>query len=199
MFFDLASKEVIGGIATVVGIAGYVPYFIGLHRGKLRPHIFSWFIWGLIMETVFILQWEHNAGPGAWITGMSSVFCIIICLLGWKAGEKNITRADWAVLMVCQLAVPLWYVIQQPVFTMLLLTVIELVGFYPTFRKSWHDPYGESTLSYFITALKFVISIFAIQNFTVVNWMYPAALFAVNIILVSTLLLRRRALSARNS
>ena len=194
MIQDLSHKEIIGIVATAIGIAGYIPYFVGLHRGNLRPHIFSWFIWGLIMETVFILQWENSSGPGAWITGMSSVFCIAICLMGWKDGEKNITRADWIVLMVCQLAVPLWYVIHQPFFTMLLLTVIELIGFYPTFRKSWEDPSGESALSYSITGLKFVISLFAIESFTPVNWLYPAALVLVNILLVGMLLWRRYAL-----
>ena len=137
----IMSKEIIGAIALAIGVIGYIPYFIGMYKNTVKPHIFSWFIWGLIMETVFIIQWENHSGPGSWVTAISSLFCIIVCLFGWKDGDKNIKRSDWTVLVVCQLAIPLWYVIQNPVFTMILLTVIEIVAFYPTFHKSWWCPY----------------------------------------------------------
>lgn len=185
------NKEIFGFLATVIGMVGYVPYFYGMYRGQVKPHIFSWFIWGVIMETVCIIQWEHNSGPGAWVTGVSSIFCIIICLLGWRDGEKNITRGDWIVLMVCQIAIPFWYVVNKPIFTMLLLTIIKLVAFYPTFRKSWSKPYEESALSYSITGSKFAVSLLAIESFTAVNWLYPAVLVAANVLLVSVIMFRR--------
>ena len=188
------NKEIFGLIATAIGIAGYVPYFLGMYRGKVKPHIFSWFIWGLIMETIFIVQWEHNSGPGAWVTGVSSVFCIIVCVLGWRDGVKHITRDDWIVLLVCQLAIPFWYVIHKPLFTMLMLTIIELIAFYPTFRKAWIKPYEESALSYSITGSKFAASLLAIESFTAINWLYPVVLIVVNVALVSVLFLRRSVL-----
>lgn len=195
----VSTKEIMGIAATVVGLIGYVPYLFGMYRGKVKPHIFSWFIWGLIMETVFIIQWENNAGPGAWVTALSAVFCIIICIYGWRDGDRNITRSDWIVLMVCQLAIPLWYIISQPMFTIILLTTIEIVAFYPTLRKSWQNPYDEFILSYSITGSKFVISLFAIESFTPVNWLYPSVLFIANLILVSVLFVRRNAIRRRIS
>ena len=36
----------------------------------------------------------------------------------------------------------LWYVLEDPLWTVLVLTVVDSVGFIPTVRKSYHAPYS---------------------------------------------------------
>ncbi len=46
-------KEIIGGIAVALTFIAYIPYYRDILKGKTRPHIYSWSLWGLL--TVLIV------------------------------------------------------------------------------------------------------------------------------------------------
>lgn len=53
----LELKEIIGMITVILGIVGYIPYLRDVLRGKTKPHVYTWFVWGLITLIIFALQW----------------------------------------------------------------------------------------------------------------------------------------------
>ena len=183
------------GIASIlVGILGYLPYFIGLYRKRLRPHVFSWFLWGFLMSIIWIGQIESNAGPGAWITGMSALVCLAIAAAAYRIGDKDITQSDWFCFIAGLLGIPLWFFTKDPLYSILFLTLIDSIAFVPTLRKLWLKPNGESALSYSITMTKFMVSFFAIKEHNLATSVYPAVMIIMNIVLVSTILWRRKTL-----
>lgn len=64
----------------------------------------------------------------------------------------------------------------------------------PTIRKSYHKPHEETLVHYVLAGLKFVFAIFALDNYTLVTWLYPASLVAANLFFVFMLMVRRRKL-----
>ena len=78
----------------------------------------------------------------------------------------------------------------------MLITVIDALGFVPTFRKSYSRPFEETAVTYAISGLKFVVAILALENLSLVTWLYPASLVLMNGLFVGMVLTRRRQLSA---
>jgi hypothetical protein len=72
--------------------------------------------------------------------------------------------------------------------------LIDIFAFIPTFRKSFTKPEQETATTYALDALKFFLSILALEAFTPVTYLYPAAIVLLDSSFVAMLLIRRRQL-----
>lgn len=187
-------KVALGIIATIIAFVSYVPYFRDIIRGQTKPHAFSWLIWGLLTGIAFIGQLIDNAGPGSWVTGFTTIVCLFIFIFALQRGEKHITKSDQISLAGAIMAIGLWLVTSDPLLAIILITVIDALGFYPTFRKSFYKPDQETAITYTLSAVKFAIAILALETYTIITWLYPASLVVMNAGFVVMLLVRRRRL-----
>jgi hypothetical protein len=188
-------KLTIGATATIMAIIGYVPYFRDIFANRTKPHAFSWFIWGVLTAIGFAGQVAGGAGPGAWVTGLTAAVCFIISIIGFTKGRKNIILVDWLSLLGAAIALYFWYLTKNPLIAMILITIIDALGFFPTFRKSYFRPHEETLSTYFLSGLKFLLSLFALNNFTVITSLYPLSLVVMNWLFIGMLVIRRRQLA----
>jgi len=185
-----------GLLSVVVMLAARVSYFTSIWQGKTQPHAFSWFIWGVISSIGFAAQFAEGAGAGSWARGFGAVTCFVLVGISLTRGERNITRADWTTLCIALLAVPLWVLMKTPLWSVVLVCLIDTAGYLPTVRKSWHKPRSESALSYSLGSLGAVLTLLAIENYTVSTWLYPAVLAVSNGAMAVFLILRAARLPA---
>lgn len=185
-------KAVVGFTAIVIGFIGYVPYFQNIFNGKTKPHAFSWLIWGILTAIAFFGQIEGNAGPGAWVTGFSAAICLVIFLIALIKGSKDFPLVDWLALAGSALALLLWYLTNSPLAAVILITIIDALGFIPTFRKSFYRPNEETTFTFSMSALKFSLGIIALNEYSIITVLYPLSLVITNIVFVSMVLTRRK-------
>lgn len=189
------TQEIIALISIAIGVWSYAHYGIAIYQGKTRPHVFSWFVWGLLTGIAWAAQFHEKAGPGAWVTGSTALVCFAIAFVSLRVGEKNITRSDWWTFCAALAAIPLWYFTNNPLWAVLLITAIDALAFYPTFRKSWLKPGEEAILAYGLSALKFGFSLLALENFTFTTSFYPASLVVMNGVFVVMVLIKRKAIA----
>ena len=196
---DLLSKELLAGIAILITLAGYAQYFRNIIKGHTKPHLFSWLIWGTLTAIAFAAQISDNAGPGAWITALTAVISFIIVVYACFVGEKEISRGDWATFISALIAIPVWLITDNPVWSVWIVTIIDALGFYPTYRKSWYKPHEETVFHYFMAGLKFVLALMALENFTLITALYPFSLVVMNGVFVILILMRRRAINEKTN
>ena len=187
-------KHILGIIAILIALYSYIPYFRDIFLGKTKPHAFSWLIWSLLTGIAFVAQLVDNAGPGAWVTGVTALVCFLIFVAALRNKEKDITRSDWVSLIGAGIALAFWFITKGPLVSVILVTIIDALGFFPTFRKSFHKPHQETAQTFFLSGLKFVFAIIALENYTVVTWLYPLSLIIMNWVFVTMLLIRRNSL-----
>lgn len=191
----MTTAEFLGWFGAGLGLLGYVPYFISIIKNKTKPHAFSWFVWGLLTAIAYFAQIADGAGPGAWATGFTAVACFVIVIAAIFKGEKEITRSDWIAFISALAAIPVWYATKDPLWAIILVTIIDMIAFYPTFRKSWHKPHEEEPLAYGISGMKFFIALFALENVTITTALYPLSLVIMNWIFVGMVLSRRKTMA----
>ena len=186
-------KELIGIIAVILTFVGYVPYIQDTISGKTKPHVYTWFIWGFITLLAFGLQISDHAGPGAFVTLAAAIVCLFIFVLGFfKRGDTKITKSDTAFLIAALIAMGIWLFADQPVLSVVLLSIIDMLGFGPTIRKSWNKPYGETLISYEINTFRFCLALLALNNYTLITTLYPATWVLANGLFSIFLIVRRR-------
>ncbi len=188
-------KYFIGIIAVLLTFVGYVPYLRDTIKGKTKPHIYSWFLWGFVTLIAFALQVSGKAGVGSLVTLAAALISFVIFVLGLKSGKKDITKADTAFFIAALIAIVIWVFAKQPVVSVILISTIEMLGFVPTVRKSWNKPYSETLFTYELNAFRHGLSIFALQRYSIVTWLYPVTWVLANGLFSIMLLMRRKQLS----
>lgn len=135
------SKEFFGAIALILTFVAFYPYIRGILRNEIRPHVFSWFIWGAGTVVVFTAQLTDGAGIGAWVIGVSGLITLSVAVLALKkSGDTNIVKMDWVFLILAGSALPLWFITETALSAVIVLTVVDLLGFGPSIRKVYVAP-----------------------------------------------------------
>jgi RsiW-degrading membrane proteinase PrsW (M82 family) len=170
----LEVKEIIGVLAILVGLASFYPYIRSILRGETKPHLFSFIIWGIISVVVFAAQLADGGGMGAWATGASGLFCIMVAILSYQRLEEiEITRSDWVFFITSLCAIPLWLVMQSPLGSVILLTFIDVVAFFPTIRKTFDKPDEENLPGHVMGAVSCALSLFALGHYSIITVLHP--------------------------
>jgi hypothetical protein len=187
-------KDAFGLLSLVLSIVSYVPYLRSIFVANTRPHAFTWLVWGAVMAIAFVAQLHGRAGAGSWATGLSAAFCLCIGVIALFRGEKHITRGDWIALLTTLAAIPLWVATSDPLWSVLLVTAIDAVAYYPTFRKSWAKPDEELASKYVLTVVRYLFSLLALERYTIVTTVYQLVSILMEAGIVAMLLWRRAAL-----
>jgi hypothetical protein len=189
------TKELLGAAATALTFAIFVPYVRDIRRGTTRPHVFSWVVWGLGTCIVFFAQLAGGAGVGAVPIGVSAMVTGWIAWLAYRRrGDLAITRSDRAFFVAALAALPSWFVTRDPLWAVVILTLVDLFGFGPTLRHAWSHPQTESASFFALAAVRNLLVVLALERYSWTTVLFPAAVGAGCLALAVVLLARRQAL-----
>lgn len=190
---DIEFKLLFSGLAITLAFIAFVPYIRSILKGRTRPHVFSWFIWGITTVIVFFAQLEADGGVGAWPIGVSGVITVAVAVLAFiKRADISITRTDWTFFAAALASLPFWYLTSDPLWTVVVLSVVDLFGFGPTIRKAYAFPHQESQLFFFSLALRNGFAILALESYSVTTVLFPLSITLACTVLLTMVAYRRR-------
>lgn len=191
-------KEVLSAIAILLTFTAFIPYIRTIISGAIRPHVFSWIIWGVTTFLVFFAQIEGRGGVGAWPIGVSGIITLFVAFLSYmKRADITITKTDWIFFCSALASLPLWYFTSDPLWAVIILTVVDVLGFGPTFRKAYNFPHSESLLFFSLFAVRNLLAILALEYFSMTTVLFPAAIAVACIVLIA-MILKLRWATAKN-
>jgi hypothetical protein len=181
--------------SILLTIGAYVPYARAIRLGEVKPHFYSWVIWSLTTSIVFLAQLAADGGAGAWPTGVSALITIYVAALAWwLKSDLSVTPLDRGFLAAALAALPAWFFTADPLWSVVILTLVDALGFGPTLRKLWHFPYEESLLFYALFVLRSVLSIVALETLNLTTVLFPAMMVSACTLVCVLLCQRRRAI-----
>ena len=184
LFFGIAS--------SIAAVFIFIPYIQDIFRNKTKPHAYSWLIWSILLTVGVAAAFKEGAGYGAWASTINAALCLSVFFLSLQYGTKNITRFDTICLLGALLAIALYLLLADPLLAVIVVALIDFVGFLPTMRKGYAEPWTETPSAFAIATLANSLSLFAIQNYTIVTVLYVATLVLTNAMMLAILLARRR-------
>lgn len=184
--------KALGLLAIVLTIWALYPYIRSIHLGKMKPHIFSWIIWGSTTVVVGIAQFVEKGGAGSWAIIFSGLITYYIAYLAFiHKSDTSITLTDKVFLGLSMSAIPFWVLTSNPLWAVLILTSVDIMGYAPTFRKSYTNPYEESMPLFSIMTGRNFIAALALEHYSLTTLLFPVATGIANIVLISMILVQR--------
>lgn len=182
-------------VAALLGLASnvaFVPYLRDIFKRRTEPHAYTWLIWCITQGTATAGLWYGGGGWGGLGLMLGTVLVFLVFLLSFKYGTKNITRSDTLVLVAAIAAVLVWWQLHQPLLAVLMVSAIDALGYIPTLRKSFSEPWSETMSSWIIFSVGNFVSLFGLGAYNLLTVTYLMTIMSANIILIILLVLRRR-------
>lgn len=173
-------KLVLGVVTALFALPTFIPYIRDIIAGKTEPHTYSWLIWTILQTIGVIAGLRAGGGYGLWGLALGAFFCSVIFLLSLRYGTKNITRFDAYCLAAALVTLALYLFTDNGLLAVSLVAVIDFVGFLPTFRKGWEEPYSETLFTFGLSAFGNLLSMFALQEYTLTTVLYVGSLLFTN-------------------
>lgn len=185
-------KEGLSAIAIALTVIAFYPYVRSILKGETKPHVFSWVIWGSTTFVVFLAQLDGGAGVGAWPIGISGVITIFVTIVAYiKRADISITKVDWLFFISAMSSLPFWYLTSDALWAVVILTVVDVLGFGPTVRKAYNDPYSESLSFFMLFMIRNLIVILALEYYSYTTFLFPAVIAAACACLIVMIQFRR--------
>lgn len=173
----MSLQEVFGLASIVLTVVAFLPYLGAIRSGTVVPHFFSWLIWSLTTAIVFLAQLAADGGYGAWPTGISALITFYVTWLAYVLRtDISITRSDRFFMAGALASLPAWFLTDDPLWSVVILTTVDVLGFGPTLRKAWSHPYEESFQFYLLFVIRSGLSIPALTSRNPTTLLFPLAM-----------------------
>ncbi|NJM45259.1 MAG: hypothetical protein HC860_03125 [Alkalinema sp. RU_4_3] len=104
---------------------------------------------------------------------------------------KVLHRIEIAILVALS-AIPLCYLPVDPLWAVVIATIVDLLGFGPTFRKVYANPHAESLGFFGLFAVRNGIAMMALESYSIATLLFPAAVGMGCLLLMLMIVYRRR-------
>ncbi|TGK87461.1 hypothetical protein EHQ24_02720 [Leptospira noumeaensis] len=175
-FISIELRSLITGIAIFLTFYAYIPYIKGIWTGTIRPHVFSWIIWGATTFIVFFAQIAGNGGVGSLPIGVSGIITILVAYIAYrKRGDIEITKFDWFFFGLAVSSLPFWFYFSDPLAAVIVLSIADILGFIPTFRKGYFLPNSEPVGFYLIFLFRNFLAMAGLAEWNTTTLLFPGS------------------------
>lgn len=185
-------KTISAILSVIIGSVAFYPYIRDIFLKRTQPHSYTWLIWGLTQGVAVAGLWYGNGGLGALELTVGTALVFVVFLFSLKYGTKNITRNDTIVLIIAFLAILVWWQLDNPVLAVIMVSVIDAVGFIPSIRKSWVEPWSETISSWALFSIGNLFAIIALADYNLLTLTYLITITVGNIAILMICVWRRR-------
>jgi hypothetical protein len=188
-------RDLLGLLSVALAIVAAVIYIAQTVRGEVRPHPLSWFLFGILSLTGYLVQRDEGARQGSWTLLAMTLICFLFVIVSVVRGERSFSRREWAFLIAGGAVFVVYLFTKQANVAAALTTLVDALGYGPTFVRGWSQPKKDSVASFALNGVKFVPSLMAMDPISFATSSYPATLMVLNAAVAIMLVMRRRALA----
>lgn len=185
-------------LSGLVSLFVFINYVYSIFYRGTEPHMYTWLIWFITQATAVAGMWYGGGGLGALAITFSTLSVFLIFLLSIKYGTKNITRSDTYILILALFAIVIWWVLGDPLISIIMVIAIDMFGYIPSWRKSAQEPWSETLISWSISPFGHIFAIAALSSYNFYTVAYPLSIILANYILVVICLYFRRKVTKPN-
>ena len=186
-------RDALGFLSVALAILAAVIYIAQTLRGEVRPHPLSWFLFGILSLTGYLVQRDEGARQGSWTLLSMTVICFLFVAVSVARGERSFSRREWAFLAAGGAVFAVYLSTRQANVAAGLTTLVDALGYGPTFVRGWSQPKKDSAASFALNGVKFIPSLMAMDPISFATSFYPATLMVLNAAVAIMLVMRRRA------
>lgn len=179
-------SALLGIIAVIVNLIGYIPYIRDIYVGKVRPQRITWGLWLILTSVTAVNQVRNGGGWSSLFFITTSVLVLITFLLSLKRGIGGGSKTDFICLGMAGLLLVYWVLTRDSKNSTYIAIAIDAVGLIPTILKTRIDPSSETYIQWVMAAIAGVFTMLSVGRFVVVLLAYPMYIIVGNGAIVLT-------------
>lgn len=181
-----------GVIAGVIAISGTIPQFVGIFRGKVKPHLFTQLTNAVASLLMFYLLLAAGAGfSGAVSQLISAATYGALTILSIKFFAKLVRPVDLLVMIFVVIALAMWILFHNTNVGIYLLLTGTTLSFVPTLRKTWNLPWSESIASTLISLISRIFVVLSLASYTFPTLISTYVSVSISFLMLAIMLSRR--------
>lgn len=164
---------VIGIVALILNLIGYIPYYKDIFKGRVKPQRITWTLWAIL---TFIASLNQVRNGGGWATIFTiSTFALVfgVFLLSFVKGVGGGSKLDKTSLAVAGLLFVWWIFSKDSIYSTYIVIAIDSVGAMLTAIKAYKNPETEAYLQWITSGVAATLSILALEKYSLVLLAYP--------------------------
>jgi hypothetical protein len=170
------SYEMLGIIAGILAIGGYVPYIYSTARGITKPNRATWIIWTIVGGLLAFSYIAEGDQHSIWLPLGYFIGPLIVAILSFRFGYAEWTRLDTICMVAAAISIIPWILSDNATLTLLINVAIDASGAIPTLVKTYREPETEDFTAWFIFFVANTLQLFAIEMWNIAA-LYPIYLF----------------------
>jgi hypothetical protein len=184
-------KLILTILASAIGFFGNIPYIIDALFHDTRPHAFTWLIWAITSWVAVAGLWIGGGALGSIGPTIAAIMATTIFFISLRFGKRDIRKPDILVLAIALFAIFVWLFLDNLLLAVIIVSFVDAIGYIPTLRKSYHEPYTETATSWGLFALSPALAFFALAEYNPLTMTYLLTIITLNSSLLVYLLVRR--------
>lgn len=179
-------------ISSLLIVGAAVPYIMDIVKGKTKPRVVTWAIWGLLSVISCVASLSERQYPTAILLAAIITGNLFIVILGWKHGDKKFNRTDIFCLIGALVGLLLWRIFDSPAVAVIATVVIDAIGAIPTLEHSWKKPHEETLAIYLMQLSGDIFTLLSISTWRVTAFAYPVYAGLINLVFSLIIFFRRK-------
>lgn len=176
--------EIIGLLAGIAQIIGYVWYTIYVVRNIIKPNTGSWSIWAygnaiICWNYIFLTNGNFSLTFKETLPVVCSVCCLLVAILFFFLRKLEKPKLYEVIIFIVDLCITVYWILTgETKVTHILLQISVGISFIPIIRETIQDPTSERSGPWFVWSIAYVmffISELSTGNFWL--WLFPLQYF----------------------
>ena len=178
-------------IAVACELASAMFYYRDIFRGNTKPHLYTHLIFAIIMTVGLFGILAAGGAAGAWAYVVSVIFETSLVWASLKWGTTDVTNADRIFLVLALGSILPWILTKNPLWSVILISIIDVLGMLPTIRKTYNTPSSEPLSAWLLAMIRGVFQLAALGAYSLTTVLYPLEIFSIEVVLVTMMMFRR--------
>jgi hypothetical protein len=181
-------------VAILLRLMSDAGYLISTLRGKAKPNLVSWSLWGLTALIALAAQICQGGGFEALVTLAIAVGPLAVTAAAVLKGAQSLmlTRLDVCCLSLAIVGIALWVSTKDPLLALLMSIVADISATMPTLVKSYFTPHTESAAAYSLSVISMIVTLLTVRQWNVMSSAFPVYILTINLTLVTLIVLPMR-------
>jgi hypothetical protein len=185
----------LGLIATVIGMAGGMPYIYNSYRRKTKPHRVAWSIFLVLSVIAFASQFSLGARASLIFYGWFVINNLILVALSFRknAGYGDINAVNVICVCLAIASIALWKTTDSALLALICVLVADGIGAVLIVIKSYKHPETETIFMWYLGIIATFLNVLAVGKLQASILAAPIQVFLFNVAIVAAILLGRKA------
>lgn len=173
-------KELIGLVSGSMVAISVIPYAVRTYQRKITPNLTTWSLWTLIGFTLLLTYKSSGAEANVWPAVFGFINPLVVTLLIITRQHGRLVKPDRVEVACAVISVTsfcMWLGLRQSKelvqFALFCAIVADACASGPTIKSIWAHPEAERPFMWGVFAIGYGLSVFAITEHTVANYVLP--------------------------